>query len=277
MKFFSAKNENLQPAHKYCRGNIMMEEYCGEPQYAYIQYSANPQEGLQLMRFGKEPCQEKRGTRLTVSTLTVTTHHEDQQTSETADTTHHEDQQTSETAATTHHENQQTSETTATSHQEAHPTSSPMRYHLYNQQHMLCNQQPMRYDQQPMRYNQQPMQYNICNQQPMQYNICNQQPMLNNQQPMLNNQQPMHYNQQPMRLLNVVEPSSHFHTQSQSDYLFTQLQKQQHKCHYFQELSLKQEREIQSLEDKLQLSDKNLQQLRGVLVGRIKYAESLKK
>ena len=38
----------------------MMDEYCGEPQYAYIQYSADPQEGLQLIKVGKQPWQEKR-------------------------------------------------------------------------------------------------------------------------------------------------------------------------------------------------------------------------
>ena len=240
----------------------MMEEYCGEPQYAYTQYSADPQEGLQLLKLGKQPqqtCQENRladpslalqETRRTTLTATQETRLADPSLT----------QQETRLAAPslTRQETQRTFSSTLFAAQETRQTSSETKP-MSHQESREKNEEPQ---QEHHDHNQSPMHYYLHNQQPMQY--------------YLHNQQPMHYiQQQPTRL--VVEPSSHLRTQSQCDYLFTQLQKQQHKCHYFQELSLKQEREIQSLKDKLQLSDRNVSQLRGIVVGRIKYAESLKK
>ena len=285
-QFENHQSSHLLPMH------TMMEELCGEPQYAYIQYSDDPQEGLRLVRFGKQTeqtCQETQQESPTqqaariFSSLTEQTCQETRQESQTfSSQTQQTCQETRQTIPLlTQQESQTFSSQTQQTCQETRPSLTQQESPTLSSQTQQTCQSAMNETQEEVHeepkqgllyyYNKQPMQY--YQQQPMQYY----------------QQQPMQYYQQPTRLLNVVEPSSRL--QSQSDYLFAQLQKQHHKCHYFQELSLKQEREIQSLKelslkqereiqsskDKLQLSDRNIQQLRGVLMGRIKYTESLKK
>ena len=230
-----------------------------QPNYFYVPYSSEPQDGLKLVRLGR-----MMHSQLSQSNMESEKSVQRQQSYE-SNESHQPKSMLTQTMQSQQPQSVQSTES---------PQSTESQQSIQSQQPQYYYQQPQSYYQQPQSYYQQPQSYY---QQPQSYY---QQPQsVQSQQP----QEPQYFYQQkypdnyfieqprqhylgefPHSQCSTFQPTnqtqfttcSQANSESKSDYFFNKFKEQQCMRRYFQALSLKQQKEMETLKkllDELQL------------------------